>query len=137
MNIKIYEEKEIHPKAFALLEEHGHTFVASSQDAEAIIIRTGTHADAAFLGQHSNLKYLLRVGVGLDNIDVVECKKRNITLFNSAGANANAVAEHTIALILSLLRHIPAVQSGLAYGPASAAWHRPCRNQRRVCSEDS
>ncbi len=107
MNIKVYDEKEIHPKAFALLEQHGHSFVTNPKDAEAILIRTATHADKSFLDKHPKLKHLLRVGVGLDTIDVDECKKRKIVVLNSAGANANAVAEFTLALMLSCLRKIP------------------------------
>lgn len=111
MKIKIYEEKEIHPKAFALLEQHGHHITTDSEEAEAILIRTATHANKKFIDQHPKLKYLLRVGVGLDNINIDECRQRGIVLLNSAGANANAVAEFTIGLMLSCLRKIPAADS--------------------------
>ncbi|MDO8642283.1 MAG: hydroxyacid dehydrogenase [Candidatus Woesearchaeota archaeon] len=106
MNIKIYEEKEIHPHAFALLEQHGHHITTDSERAEAILIRTATHADKKFIDRHSKLKYLLRAGAGLDNINIDECRQRGIILLNSAGANANAVAEYTIGLMFAALRKI-------------------------------
>ena len=111
MHIKIYEENEIHPKAFAMLEQHGHQICADAEHADVILIRTATHADKKFIDRHPKLKYILRVGVGLDNINIDVCRERGIVVLNSAGANANAVAEFTIGLMLSLLRKIPAADA--------------------------
>ena len=107
MNIQIYEKEEIHQAALDLLEEKGHTFTDNSEKAEAVLIRTMTQVDSAFLSKHPNLKHVLRVGVGLDNVDVDACKENGVAVLNSPGSNANAVAEHTMALILAMLRRIP------------------------------
>ena len=51
-----------------------------------------------------NLRYVVSCSVGLDNIDLDEAGKRNIEIINCQGTNANSVAEHTLYLILSLIR---------------------------------
>lgn len=56
------------------------------------------------LNNYSNLKVISRYGVGLDNIDLEECKKRNILVYNTPYTPSNSVAELTILLILQLLR---------------------------------
>ena len=52
----------------------------------------------------SNLKLISRVGIGVSSINLQECKKRNIKVYNTPDAPTNAVAELTIAFILSALR---------------------------------
>jgi D-3-phosphoglycerate dehydrogenase len=54
----------------------------------------------------SDLKVISRVGVGLDSIDLITAKKHGITIMNTPEAPVQAVAEHTLALILDLLKHI-------------------------------
>ena len=58
------------------------------------------------LNRYSNLKYIARVGVGLDKVDLQECKKRWIKVLNTPGANANAVADLVLAWVLNLSRNL-------------------------------
>lgn len=108
----ITEPEDIDASAIKVLTKNGFsvTYSAESDTSNNIVglfIRTYTKVDKKFLNKYPNLKYILRAGVGLDNIDVNECKERNIRIFNAPGSNANAVAEYIVAIILMLLRRIP------------------------------
>jgi D-3-phosphoglycerate dehydrogenase len=63
--------------------------------------------DKEFLSSAKNLKFIARSGSGLENIDQAYCKERKIELFNSPEGNRNAVAEHALGMLLSLLNKIP------------------------------
>jgi D-3-phosphoglycerate dehydrogenase len=54
----------------------------------------------------TNLQFIARAGAGLDQIDLVEVRQRNITLLNAPEGNRYAVAEHTLAMLLSLLNNL-------------------------------
>ena len=91
-------------------------------DARAIIVRNATRVDVGLLDAAPNLKVVARMGVGLDNIDVVACRSRGIEVCPSVGANAVSVAEYVIATAMILLR-------GPAYfatpDVVSGTWDRP------------
>src|SRR5438552_1558789 len=61
-----------------------------------IVINTAIILDKPMLARAANLKYILRPGSGMDNIDVEEAESRNIKIFNSPEANSDSVAEHAI-----------------------------------------
>lgn len=76
------------------------------KDIDGLI--AGTEAlTAEILKSATNLKVISRCGVGMDNIDLAAAKRHGIQVFNTPGSPTIAVAELTIGLILSLLRHIP------------------------------
>lgn len=83
---------------------------------QGLIVRSGTLVDAALLEHAKNLKVVGRAGTGLDNIDLVETKKRGIDVLHTPSANADSAAEHTIALLFALLRHIPQAHGGMKAG---------------------
>jgi len=112
MNIFIYEHSEIHPKGIELLQSK-KTVILTSDDhltdfsnVKAIMVRSYTQVNQELLLKYPDLRFVLRVGVGLDNIDLQACKARNITVLSSRGANANAVAELSLTFMLNLLRKI-------------------------------
>lgn len=72
-----------------------------------IVVNTSLLLNKAAIDKASRLKYLLRPGSGLDNIDTGYAESKGIRIFNSPEANADAVAEHTIGLLLSLMNFIP------------------------------
>ncbi len=86
-------------------------------EADAVIVRSGTRVDAAFLDAAPRLKAVARAGVGWDNVDIDEATRRGIMVLHVPEANVAAVAEHTWGMLLALVRHIPqgyqAVQQGL------------------------
>ncbi|MGZ5281201.1 MAG: NAD(P)-dependent oxidoreductase [Bacteroidia bacterium] len=74
---------------------------------DGIVVNTAMHMDKNMLDKAQKLKYVLRPGSGLDNIDVAYAESKNILVLNSPEGNKDAVAEHALALLLSLLNYIP------------------------------
>ncbi|MDG0813337.1 phosphoglycerate dehydrogenase [Cohnella rhizosphaerae] len=78
-------------------------------DIDAVVAGVDTWDEAVF--KHApKLKAIARFGVGVDNIDLAQAKAYGIQVTNVPGGNANAVAELTVGLILSMMRNIPALQ---------------------------
>ena len=79
---------------------------------EGLIIRSRFPVDEAFLLNAKKLKFIGRVGAGMENIDLAAVKKHNIQLVNSPEGNRNAVGEHTLGMLLNLFNKLlPAHQS--------------------------
>lgn len=76
------------------------------EDAEIVVIRSGTTLDKAIIEKGKSLKIIARCGVGVDNIDVDYAKSQNIFVTNSPSANLISVVELTVALIISAARKI-------------------------------
>lgn len=92
--------------------ENIHNYTDSKEDIEkiisqyeGIILRSRFPIDKAFIDKATNLKFIARVGAGLENIDVEYADSKNIKLFNAAKGNSNAVGEHSLGMILSLMNH--------------------------------
>lgn len=83
---------------------------------DALMIRSGTKVTKAVIEAANQLKIIGRAGVGVDNVDVPAATRKGIMVVNSPEGNTIAAAEHTLAMMLSLARHIPdanaAVKSG-------------------------
>lgn len=94
--------------------------LAVIDSADGMIVRSGTKADAALLERASNLKVIVRAGVGVDNIDLNKATEHGIVVMNTPQANTIATAEQAMALMLALARHIPQAQASLLAG----AWER-------------
>lgn len=76
-------------------------------DYEAVVVRSRTRITADILEKAHRLKVIGRAGTGVDNIDLPAASARGILVMNTPGANAVAAAEHTMAMMLSLARHVP------------------------------
>lgn len=76
-------------------------------DADAIIIRSATEANAELMAAGKNLKIIARAGAQVHNIDIEEATRRGIMVLNVPDANRYAIVEHTFGLILALARKIP------------------------------
>ena len=70
----------------------------------AIIVRNKTLVTKILINKASNLSCVGRLGVGLDNIDLVACEENNVTVYPALGANSNSVAEYVICSAMLLLR---------------------------------
>ena len=79
---------------------------AHLRDADALIVRSAVYVDAAMLEKAPKVRVIGRAGVGVDNIDVEAATRRGIVVMNTPGANAVAVAELAIGLMISLARHL-------------------------------
>ncbi len=86
------------------------------KNADAMIIRSATKLKGALLDAGADLKAIVRAGSGVDNIDVSAASQMGIYVFNTPGANNNAVVELTIGYLFSLLRELPRCASGMKAG---------------------
>jgi len=73
---------------------------------DGIIIRSGIKIDEAFINLSKNLKFIARVGAGMENIDVSYAESKRIICFNSPEGNRTAVGEHALGMILSLFNNL-------------------------------
>ncbi len=75
--------------------------------ADVAITRSSTDVDEAFLESATNIKAIVRAGVGVDNVDIPGCSKRGIVVMNVPTANTIAAVELTMAHMLSCVRKFP------------------------------
>jgi len=106
-----------HSKLIELLADAGHHniegFTQSREETlqnqhlyDGIVIRSRYTIDRAFLDAAPNLKFIARVGAGLENIDVDYAEERGVKLFSAPEGNRNAVGEHTLGMLLSLFNKL-------------------------------
>jgi len=94
--------------------------ISTIGDYEALIVRSQTQVSGEVIQAGKKLQVIARAGVGVDNIDVDEATQRGIVVVNAPTGNTISAAEHTIALMLSLARHIPQANAVLKSG----VWRR-------------
>jgi len=85
-------------------------------DYEALLVRSQTRVSAEVIQAGRKLQVIGRAGVGIDNIDVGEATQRGIVVVNAPTGNTISAAEHTIALMLALARHISQANAVLKSG---------------------
>lgn len=79
---------------------------AKIQNYQGIVIRSRFKIDKAFIDKATNLKFIARVGAGLESIDCDYAKSKNIQLIAAPEGNRNAVGEHTLGMLLSLMNKL-------------------------------
>ncbi len=90
--------------------------MAAIPNVDALIIRSATTVDRAMLNAAPKLRLIGRAGVGVDNVDLEAATERGIVVMNAPDGNTIATAELTFALMLSLIRYIPAAHASLLSG---------------------
>ncbi len=126
MDKKILITDGISPQAREKLEKHFTVEEKKGIDPEAlkeiigdykaIIIRSATKLTADIIEHAHNMEIIGRAGIGVDNVDLDAATKKGIIVVNAPASNAVTVAEHTIGLLLSLVRKIPFADSSLKGG---------------------
>jgi D-3-phosphoglycerate dehydrogenase len=94
--------------------------IAIIGDYEGLLVRSQTQVTADIIAAGTKLQVIGRAGTGIDNIDVDEATHRGIVVVNAPTGNTVSAAEHTLALMLALARHIPQASTALKGG----AWQR-------------
>jgi len=117
----------MHPLLEKLLENAGfnceHDYESSKEVIESklhqyigIVIRSRFKIDTNFIDKAKNLKFIARGGSGLENIDVKYAESKNISCLNSPEANAQAVAEQALGMLLNLFNNINKADSEVRKG---------------------
>lgn len=118
MTFHVLIPDSVNKKAVEILEQAGLKVTAPGQmkreetlaaiaDADALIIRSATKADAALINASTKLKAIARAGVGVDNVDLDAASAKKIAVMNTPAGNTVATAEFAFGLMLALARHIP------------------------------
>ena len=116
--------ESLHPEAEALLERcepiaramDPNERQAPSATVRAILTRGRGRITDALMGSFPELRAIARAGVGLDNLDTAAAARRNIPVIFAQGMNGRTVAEHTLALMLDLVRRITPWANACAQG---------------------
>jgi D-3-phosphoglycerate dehydrogenase len=97
-------------------DEIKNGLAAEIADADGLVVRSAVQVDDALLAAAPKLRVIGRAGVGVDNIDADAATRRGIVVMNTPGANAIAVAELTIGLMLALARQLSKANSTMHAG---------------------
>ncbi len=134
MNVAFLDS--VHPILWQRLTEAGHACWDGTQttreallkgafrDADGVVVRARITLDEPAIHALPQLKFIARSGSGLDNIDTACAHTRGIQIFNSPEGNRNAVAEHTLGLLLALLRKIHPAHASVTSGQWLREAHR-------------
>ncbi len=83
---------------------------------DAMVVRSRTKVREPLIDKASNLKLIVRGGVGLDNIDVDYAESKGVEVRNTPSASSNSVAELAVGYLLSLVRRVPQVTASMKDG---------------------
>lgn len=133
--MKILHIDSNHPSLLESLEKFGFIneidFESSKEEIEdkignyqGIIIRSRFTIDRTFLEKAHHLKFIARVGAGLENIDCKYAASKNITLISAPEGNRNAVGEHALGMLLSLMNKLNSADKSIRAGFWEREHHR-------------
>ncbi|MDA0378035.1 MAG: phosphoglycerate dehydrogenase [Bacteroidetes bacterium] len=117
----------VHPACYTMLEEAGIEAVNGSKwaadqiseacsDFDGWIIRSGTTIGKEWIEKAGKLKVIGRAGVGVDNVDLSAATRRGVLVLNAPAGNTLSTAEHTMAMLLSIARSVPAASASIKSG---------------------
>ena len=101
--------EQLTAKGFVVEEDHSSTYdevLEKIIDYQGIIIRSRIPLDKNFLTKASHLKFIARVGAGMENIDIETAENLGIKLINSPEGNRDSVAEHVVGMLLILMNRL-------------------------------
>lgn len=131
MNRNILIADEIHPIFITRVEAAGYHCdyrpAIKAEDAfaiignyEGLVIRSKFRLDREYIDAAQNLRFICRAGAGLDNIDEAYAKEKGINLINAPEGNMDAVGEHAVGMLLSLMNNFNAADAEIRNG----SWRR-------------
>lgn len=101
--------EQLSAKGFLIDEDHISTYdevLEKIEDYDGVIIRSRIPVDGNFLQKGKNLKFIARVGAGLENIDVSKARELGISIISSPEGNRDSVAEHVVGMLLILANRL-------------------------------
>lgn len=128
MTYHVLVPDSVHPSAVRILESVPEIDVtapgqmkreetlAAIGEADALIIRSATKADAELINAATKLKAIARAGVGVDNVDLNAASARSIAVMNTPDGNTVATAEFAFGMMLALARHIAPAYASMLEG---------------------
>lgn len=117
----------VHPYLSEKLSDHGFNcqtdmsytyeeFLAGPDIWSGLVIRSRFVIDERIIDSKPSLKFIVRIGSGVENIKTTYAESKGIRVISTPEGNANAVAEHCLALLLSTLRHLPSADKEVRNG---------------------
>lgn len=124
---KILITDAVDPVCVALLQEAGleaevqlrktpEELAVLAGEADGWIIRSGTRITAPLMEAAPRLKVIARAGVGVDNVDLEAATRQGVLVINAPDGNTLSTAEHTLAMLMAVSRHIPQAHASLVAG---------------------
>ncbi len=124
---RVVVAEKISSSGIDLLRKDGHDVVdavgwprekllEALQDADALLVRSGTKVDAGLLSRAPKLTVIGRAGVGVDNIEMAAATRRGVLVLNSPTGNVVSAVEHTFAILFALLRRVTVAAASLKEG---------------------
>ena len=135
MKMKVLHIEENHPSLIEGLDLLGFQNDLAFNDSlpevlakisayDGLILRSKFKIDKTFILRAKNLKFIGRVGAGIENIDVQAVKNKNIYLINAPEGNRNAVGEHCVGMLLGLMNNLKAGHESIQAGQWDRDGHR-------------
>ena len=139
---KILIVDRVHPLLSELLNKQGYecetnrelthdAFVALPDEYDGLIIRSRFAVDAAAIDSKPGLRFVMRIGSGMENIDTQYAQQRGVTCLSTPEGNANAVAELCLSFLLAALRHVASADREVKQG----AWLREKNKGTELASQ--
>ena len=132
--MKVLVAEPLDPAGLARLRDAGHEVVECAglaglalaealHDVQALLVRGGTRVTEEVLRGAPTLKIVVRVGTGLDHVDLAAARERGVQVADTPLASVISAAEHTFALLLTLERHLVRAAADLRQGLWSHSQH--------------
>lgn len=99
-----------------VIEAEPKTYEPHLTDCDALIVRSAVKVTKEILAKAPKLRAIGRAGVGVDNVDLPAATEAGVLVMNTPGGNAISVAEHTLALMLSMARSVPQANASTKAG---------------------
>ena len=114
--VDVIEGRGVQVRYAPELAQDPDAFCEAVADVEGLAVRYGARVTARILDAAKRLRVIGRAGVGVDTIDVASATARGIVVLNAPFGNTVTTAEHTMAMLLALARHIPQADASLRSG---------------------
>ena len=111
----------VNDEAYTLSKEEVEKIV---HKYDGIVIRSRFNIDSFFIDKAVNLKFIARVGAGVESIDCQYASKKGVVLFSAPEGNSNAVGEHALGMLLSLFNKLNSAHNTIVAGKWLREFHR-------------